>query len=179
MDYPLFQYFPRTERPPEFVEKVAHVFSQHREEIDTQVLDKGLTSDQVLAVLRSDLEELGFEVEGGKSKHQKVERPVFYGVQGEPTLRYEIDAFNPQWNCGLEIEAGRAMMGNAVYRDLVQAMVMVNVNTLVIAVPQTYKFKNKDRAVSSKDFDSARAIAEALYGHSRLQLPFHLLLIGY
>ena len=179
MDYPRYQFFPRTEHPPEFVNELVRVFAKHRDAVDTEQLEKGLTSDLALSLLRTDLEEIGFEVEGGKAKHQKVERPVFFGLQGEATLRYEIDAFNPEWRCGLEIEAGRATMGNAIYRDLVQAMVMVNVDILAIAVPNAYKFQSKGRTTVSRDFDNARAIAEALFGHSRFQLPYRLLLIGY
>ena len=40
------------------------------------------------------------------------------------------------WLAGLEIEAGRAWMGNAIYRDLVQALVMVDLDHLILAVPQ-------------------------------------------
>src|SRR5215217_7900285 len=70
----------------------------------------------------------------GDVKAGKIERPVFYGENGIPTLRYEIDAYHPDWRCGLEVEAGRAWMGNAVYRDLIQAAVMVGVQHLCLAV---------------------------------------------
>lgn len=179
VDYPKYQFFPRTEAPPDFAPKLVSVFANHRVNIDTQSLVKGLQSDAVLAELRSDLVSLGFDVEAGKTKSQKIERPVFFGLQGRATLRYEIDAFHPGWRCGLEVEAGRAMQGNAVYRDLIQAMVMVQVEILALAVPLEYKFKSKDKPASSRDFDSARGIAEALFGHSRFTLPYRLLLIGY
>lgn len=71
-------------------------------------------------------------VEASKRKVDKLERPVFFGENGIPTLRYEIDAYHPEWKCGLEIEAGRGWMGNAVYRDLVQAAVMVGVEYLCL-----------------------------------------------
>ena len=41
-------------------------------------------------------------------------RPVFFGENAQPELQYQIDAWHPQWLAGLEIEAGRAWMGNAV-----------------------------------------------------------------
>jgi hypothetical protein len=47
--------FPRTEPPPSFVEDVVAVFRQHEGEIATEVNDKGLRSDDVLAVLGRDL----------------------------------------------------------------------------------------------------------------------------
>ena len=174
-----FSSFPRTKPPPQFAEDVVGAFRRHEAEIGTVGLDKGLTSDGVLAVLRPALVELGFEVEAGKRAEDKIERPVFFGENGEPTLRYEIDAFHPEWRCGLEVEAGRATMGGAVYRDLIQALVMVEVDTLVLAVPNVYKFRSGGRRVESRDYDKTVSVAEALYGHSRMRLPYRLVAIGY
>ncbi len=70
-------------------------------------------------------------------------------------------------------------MGNAVYRDLIQASVMVQVKYLALAVPNAYKYKNAGKPTVSQDYDHARALADALYGHSRLRLPYDLVLIGY
>jgi hypothetical protein len=111
-----FSTFPRTEPPPGFVEDVVAVFGQREGEITTETNDKGLKSDEVLAVLGPDLASIGFQVEASKKKVDKLERPVFFGENGVPTLRYEIDAYHPEWKCGLEVEAGRGWMGNAVYR---------------------------------------------------------------
>ena len=122
---------------------------------------------------------MGFEVEAGKRKDQKIERPVFYGENGNPILNYQIDAYHPEWRCGLEIEAGRAWMGNAVYRDLIQASVMVGVDFLCLAVPNAYKFNSSDKAVVSKDYENTRDLADAVYGHSRVKLPYRLVVIGY
>jgi len=77
-----------------------------------------LTSDEVLTLIRPELVELGFSVEAGKRSEQKIRRPVFFGENAQPSLQYEIDAWHPEWRAGLEVEAGRAWMGNAVYRDL-------------------------------------------------------------
>lgn len=174
-----FQFFPRTEPPPAFAEQLVRVFQTHRQDISTVELKKGLRSDEVLAIISEELMGLGFDVESGKQKSQKIERPVFFGEQGQPTLKYEIDAYHPAWRCGLEVEAGRAWMGNAVYRDLVQAMVMVQVDVLALAVPLSYKYRSAGREVASNDFANATKVAEALYGHSRFTLPYKLLLIGY
>ena len=103
---------------------VVALFEEHAGEIGTSHLEKGLTSDGVLTVLRPNLIGLGFEVEAGKRTRDKIRRPVFFGENAEPDLQYEVDAWHPEWLAGLEIEAGRAWMGNAVYRDLIQALVM-------------------------------------------------------
>ncbi len=159
--------------------EIVETFQKQETLISTSELSKGLTSDQVLAALRDDLVAIGFEVEAGKQKSQKIERPVFYGDNGRPTLRYEIDAYHTGWRCGLEIEAGRGWMGNAVYRDLVQAMVMVQVDCLVLAVSNYYKYKSGGRKAISRDFEDTRNLAETLYGHSRFTLPYSLIIIGY
>ncbi len=70
-------------------------------------------------------------------------------------------------------------MGNAIYRDLVQAMVMVQVDVLALAVPLSYKYKSGGRNTSSSDFNNTKNVADALFGHSRFTLPYSLLLIGY
>jgi hypothetical protein len=171
--------FPRTEPPPNFVAGIARVFEKHENKIGTKKLAKGLTSNEVLGIIRSNLVELGFDVEAGKQKEDKIERPVFFGENGQPTLKYEIDAYHPAWRCGLEVEAGRAWMGNAVYRDLIQALTMVQVDTLVLAVPNSYKYQNSGRLTVSPDYDNAVNVAETLFGHSRFKFPHNLVMIGY
>ena len=53
------------------------------------------------------------------------------------------------WLAGLEIEASRALRGNAVYRDLIQALVMVDIEHLVLAVRQAYRYKTGARGYVS------------------------------
>ncbi len=174
-----FTSFPRTEPPQPFVDDVVAVFQQNEPTISTVQLKKGLTSDQVLSVLRDQLTDLGFEVEQGKKASQKIKRPVFFGEGGRPELQYEVDAFHPEFRCGLEIEAGRAVMGNAIYRDLVQALVMVNVDHLILAVPLTYKYETKKKPAVSQDYAATVAVANSLYGHSRIRMPYTLTVLGY
>ncbi|MEQ8388787.1 MAG: hypothetical protein RIE22_08755 [Alphaproteobacteria bacterium] len=124
------------------------VFERHEADISTRNPAKGLTSDEVLTLLRPDLVELGFQVEAGKRSEQKIRRPVFFGENAQPSLQYEIDAWHPEWRAGLEVEAGRAWMGNAVYRDLIQALVMVDLQHLVLTVPNSYRYKTGGRNVT-------------------------------
>ena len=154
-------------------------FKLHEIDISTKNLKKGLTSNEVLTILRDDLISIGFQVESGKLKTDKIQRPVFFGENGEPTLRYEIDAYNPEWKCGLEVEAGRAWMGNAIYRDLIQGLVMVEVDYLTLAVPNSYKYKSSGRSVVSSDYQNTVNVADTLFGHTRVKLPYNLIVIGY
>lgn len=174
-----FSTFPRTEAPAGFAEDLVRIFREHEQSIATIGREKGLTSDAVLQVLKSDLTGVGFLVEKGKSATDKIKKPVFFGENGAPALYYEVDAFHPQWKCGLEVEAGRAWLGNAVYRDLIQALVMVGLEWLVLAVPNGYRRKSLGRTVVSRDYDGTCAVADALYGHTRLRMPYRLVVIGY
>ena len=70
-------------------------------------------------------------------------------------------------------------MGNAVYRDLVQALVMVDMKHLVLAVSQEYRYKAGGRTIISRDYDKTVAVAQAIYAHSRIEMPYSLCVIGY
>lgn len=133
----------------------------------------------MLARIRPGLARLGFQIDTGKQKTEKIDRPVFFGENGIPELRYQIDAYHGEWRCGLEVEAGRAWMGNAVYRDLIQALVMVQVDHLVLAVPNESKYLNNGKSTTSRDYESTINVAEALYRQSRMKLPYGLTVIGY
>jgi hypothetical protein len=174
-----FSNFPRTQSAPSFLPEIIQAFRKHEASISTLELTKGLTSDAALAIIRGSLRELGFEVEGGKHASAKIRRPVFFGENGKADLQYEIDAYHRGWRCGLEIEAGRGWMGNAVYRDIVQALVMVDLDHLVLAVSNAYRYQSGGRDTVSRDYENTVAVADALFGHSRVRMPFGLTVIGY
>jgi hypothetical protein len=174
-----FSSFPRTEPPPPFTQEIVEAFRSAEASICTRTLSKGLTSDNVLGELRPKLRELGFAVESSKQQTDKIKRPVFFGENGHPDLQYEIDAFHPGWKCGLEVEAGRGWMGNAVYRDLIQALVMVELETLVLGVANTYKYNTGGKVTVSRDYENTVAVADALFGHSRIRMPYRLIVLGY
>jgi hypothetical protein len=174
-----FSTFPRTEPPRPFVAAVVRTFDEHIGSVGTTTLAKGLTSDQLLAHLSEDLRRLGFSLEIDKTRAGKLRRPVFFGENGLPARQYEIDGYHPAWRCGIEIEAGRAWMGNAIYRDLVQAMVMVDLDHLILAVPQLYRYRASGRSVGSKDYENTVSVADALFGHTRIRMPYGLTIIGY
>jgi hypothetical protein len=50
-------------------------------------------------------------------------------------------------------------MGNAVYRDLVQALVMVQVDHLVLAVPNVYKYQSGGKLARSTDYANTRGVS--------------------
>jgi hypothetical protein len=139
-----------------------------------------MESDAVLSVIASGLASLGFAVEQGKKKEGKLPRPVFFGDEGTFLRTYEIDAFDAQHGIALEVEAGRATMGNAIYRDLIQASLMVDAEYLTLAVPVEYRYRSGGRVTREPSYAKTYSVVEAIYGSPRLTLPFDgLLLIGY
>jgi hypothetical protein len=109
-----------------------------------------MESNNVLAVIAGHLRELGFDAEAGKQKAGKLPRPVFFGDEGAYLRTYEIDAFEPKEGIALEVEAGRATMGNAIYRDLIQWSLIVDARFLVLAVPVEYRYKSGAALTSVK-----------------------------
>lgn len=179
-DYPDWRYFPAFSPPPQWVDPLVNVFRTHRKEIDSLVVhDEPMRSDDVLAVIADDLEGIvGFQVERGKKKPGKLHRPVFFGDRGSYLRAYEIDAFHKDLGIALEVEAGRATMGNAIYRDLIQASLMVDARFLTLAVPLEYRYGEKPTKEPS--YAKTYSVVEAIYGSRRLMLPFEgLLLVGY
>jgi hypothetical protein len=47
-----------------------------------------------------------------------------------------------QKRIALEVEAGRSTMGNAIYRDIVQMSLLVDVDFAVVAVPVAYRYQS-------------------------------------
>jgi len=179
-DYPDWRYFPAFKPPPNWVDPLIGVFHANQAEIDSRLVhEEAMKSDLVLEALADDLEKaLGFEVERGKKKEGKLQRPVFFGDRGRFLRAYEIDAFQPDFGIALEVEAGRATMGNAIYRDLIQASLMVDARYLALAVPMEYRYGSKPTKEPS--YAKTYSVVEAIYGSERLALPFEgLLLIGY
>jgi hypothetical protein len=79
--YPEWFYYPSRTRPPDWVHQLLEVVAAARPMIDSATVD-GLTSDKALAHLRPKLLKLGYEVEGGKHRAEKIRRPVLFGDQG-------------------------------------------------------------------------------------------------
>jgi hypothetical protein len=179
--YPSWRYFPAYAAPPDWVEPLIAIFAAEREQIDSAVVHaKRMESDDVLRALAPGLIGMGFVVEQGKTKTAKLPRPVFFGDEGKATRTYEIDTFEPARGIAMEVEAGRATMGNAIYRDLIQSSLMVDARFLVLAVPAEYRYKSGARTAKEPSYAKTYSVVEAIYGSPRLSLPFEgLLLVGY
>jgi hypothetical protein len=176
--YPRYTYYPRWQEAPPWVPHLAQVFAASESAIDTS--KNANKSDVALEVLRPGLITIGFEVETGKTKAGKLFRPVFFGENERPERQYQIDAYHPGERIALEVEAGRSVLGNAIYRDIVQISLLVDVDYAAVAVPTEYRYQTQGRPQTNEPYRECRTILEAVYGGRRLVLPFKgFMLIGY
>ena len=169
-----------SKRPPGWTNDILELFRKNRDKIDTT---RGLQkkSDEVLSIIRPDLTNIKFTVEKGKRNEDKIIRPVLFGEMGVFAHKYDIDAFREDDGIMLEVEAGRAIKGNAIYRDLIHMSLMVDAKYAVIAMPLSYKHKGaKSALVEVASYETGKRLLEAIFASQRLTLPFDgILLIGY
>lgn len=163
-------YFPLNTRIPQIGLEVIKVFESNFDSINSSIHKH--KSNKVLDILSKDLKSIGFEVEGDSN----INIPVLFGENGKTAKAFEVDAVNVNEQFVIEIEAGRATMGNQIYKDLFEVSVLVDIEYLCIAVRKLYKFKNGQ----SKDYEKAIALINTLYASNKFNLPIKgILLIGY
>ena len=165
-----FQFFPRSQGITESIQHVINCFVAAESEITSK--SKNLSSNQVLERLRPGLESIGFLVESGKSKGEKIAVPVLFGLNNQIDKAFNADAVSLDGKIVVEVEAGRAVDNNQFLKDIFQACMMFDVEYLVIAVRSDYR--------GSDDFQRIFTFLETLYISNRLRLPLTgIVLIGY
>lgn len=175
MAYPLWNYYPRNARPPQWVDGLVRTVGAAASTISTVDQRTGLSSDEVLKELSPGLVAQGYVVESGKTKAGKIFRPVLFGENGVPEVSYEIDAFHDDLGIAVEVEAGRGAASSADYRDIVRTSLILDADYLVLLMPITYRSTSSIPA-----FSRTRHQLEAIYASNRLKLPFlGVLLVGY
>jgi hypothetical protein len=133
-------------------------------------------SDDVLAGIAPALIATGYDVEQGKRAVNKLTRPVLFGENGKPAVEYDVDAFHPEHQVVLEVEAGRGAASNADFRDIVRSSLLVGVRYFALAVMVEYRCGGApDPQLREHAKPARRDLAS-----ERLRLPFDgVLLIGY
>ena len=165
-----YQLFPRSVGITEQVQHVIECFNQAYEQIKSP--ENKLKSDQVLDILRPHLEQIGFKVEVGKAKGQKIPVPVLFGLNNTVDQSFNADGVSNDGKIVLEVEAGRATANYAFLKDIFQASMMHGVEFLILAVRNDYR--------GGDDFQKVYTFLETLYISSRLVLPLKgIILIGY
>ena len=165
-----YQLFPRSVGITEEIQLVIECFEHIYGQIKSP--ENVLKSNEVLDILRPHLEQIGFKVEKGKAKGQKIPVPVLFGLNNGVDKFFNADGINNDGKIVLEVEAGRATANFAFLKDIFQASMMHGVEFLILAVRNDYR--------GNDDFQTVYTFLETLYISSRLVLPLKgIILIGY
>ena len=169
-----WSHWPKSDAPTDLTREVVSVFEAALPHIESP--EHKLHSNEVLAYVTDGLAGLGFKVETGKKKSEKIHVPVLFGANGQVEKSFEADAYHPDAGFVLEVEAGRAVVNNQFLKDLFQACMMKEVDHLAIAVRNRYD----GGGGNSKDFERVVAFFDTLYASDRLRLPLKsVVAIGY
>lgn len=167
-------YFPRSDKPPPLARAVVQAFEAIHPDITSE--EHTLQSNAVLAHVAPHLAALGFTVETGKKKDEKVHVPVLYGNNGRIAKAFLADAHHVQEGFVVEVEAGRGVINNQFLKDFFQACMMDEVEYVAIAVRNLYEAAG----IKNRDFESVVTFFETLYASRRLELPLKgILVVGY
>jgi len=164
--YPNWRFYPSRDPAPDWVADLVGAFAKASGAIDSRV-HTGVSSDQVLAAVRPALVANGYLIEAGKTKADKITRPVLYGENGRTQVAYDVGGFQPEHQVVLEVEAGRGAANNADYRDIIRASLMVDARYLALAMMLDYRGGNQ----TLKSYEQTRARVDAIYASDRLKLP--------
>jgi hypothetical protein len=87
-----WQYYPCSRKATPLAESVVQAFTGEVSRIASDGFD--LASNEVLEALRERLQVIGFEVESGKHKDEKVCVPVLFGRGGAVEKSFDADAYH-------------------------------------------------------------------------------------
>lgn len=165
-----YQLFPRSFGITPQVKNVIKCFEDNFHLVDSTEFTHN--SNDVLEIVRKDLESIGFKIEKSKKQADKIRVPVLFGLNNKIDKFFDADGISEDLSIVLEVEAGRAYRNNQFLKDIFQACMMPSVEYLVLAVRNTY--------AGTDDFQSIFAFIETLYINGRLKLPLKgIVLIGY
>lgn len=165
-----YQYFPRSRGITTEIKQVIDCFTNSEDKICSA--NNNLSSNDVLEVIRDDLQNIGFKIETGKTKAGKIHVPVLFGLDNTIDKSFNADAVSEDGKIVIEVEAGRAVDNNQFLKDIFQACMMFEVEVLIIAGRNDYR--------GNDNFTYIYRFLETLYISNRLHLPLKgILLIGY
>lgn len=165
-----WQHYPRSLKPSDLSKAVIQVFTDCLPQVDSRVHKRN--SDAVLAIVAEPLRQVGFQVERGKKKDDKIAIPILFGQNGRIEKAFHADAYHEASHYMLEVEAGRGVTNYQFLKDIFQACSCDNVDALSIAVRNTYN--------GNDDFNSVCTFIDTVFSSRRFQLPLkELLIIGY
>ena len=162
--------FPRSQQVTLLGREVIQAFEDIHTRISSDQHD--LSSNQVLAIACPGLQALGFEVETGKKRVDKISVPVLFGENGRFEKSFDADAWHRQEGFVIEVEAGRAVDNNQFLKDIVQASVMAGVDHLAVMCRNRYRRRD--------DFKTITHFLETVFVSGRIVFPMKtILIVGY
>lgn len=165
-----YQFYPRSIGVTQEIADIICAFKAIETDIDSK--SSTLKSNDVLEKLRPHLENIGFIVEKGKGKNEKIDVPVLFGINNQIDKMFYADALSKDGRIVIEVEAGRATENNQFLKDIFEACMMYGVDYLVLAVRNRYR--------AHEDFYIISTFLETMYISNRIHLPLKgILLVGY
>lgn len=166
-----WQFFPKSREIPAHLKSVIEaVFEPNASKIDSR--RHKFNSNKVLNALRKDLEGLGFIVEKGKGKSEKIRVPVLFGEGGKAEKAFDADGWNKETKSVIEVEAGRGVTNYQFLKDLFQSSIMYDVDYLVVCLRNDYR--------GNDNYGTVVNFFNTLYASERLRLPLvGILVVGY
>jgi len=113
-----YQFFPRSRGLTDEMRQIVDCFNVVNDRISSDAND--LVSNDVLAVLRPYFEKIGFVVETGKSKEEKIDVPVLFGVDNKVDKSFYADALSQDGRIVIEVEAGQATENHRFLKDILK-----------------------------------------------------------
>jgi len=155
-------YFPRSAKATPLALSVVAAFEASHASFTSD--EHKFNSNEALALVAPHLKALGFAVESGKKKVEKISVPVLYGNSGTIDKSFDADAYHEEGKFVIEVEAGRGLVNYQFLKDL------------CIALRNVYVAGG----IKSQDFNHVVRWFDTLYASNRLQLPLKgILIIGY
>ena len=138
MEYQLvYQLFPRSFGITDEIRAVISCFEKNYEQIKSP--DNNLSSDGVLRVISDDLEALNFKVEKSKASIDKIKVPVLFSINNRIDKFFDADAVSADGKIVIEGEAGKGFRNNQCLKDIFQACMMPNVESVSYTHLDVYK----------------------------------------
>jgi hypothetical protein len=166
----MIQTFYTDREIPEHLQKVIEAFKQNSILIDSEKDNVDLSSNEVLEIVRKDLEKISFIVESSFQHKDKIVFKIQTKYHDE--LQFHADAYQEETKTIIEVEAGRAVVNYQFLKDFYQASVIKECDYLVIAVRNLYK--------NTKDFEKVSKFIDGFYNDDLFKIPLKgVLIIGY
>jgi hypothetical protein len=117
-----FQFFPRSRGISEQIQEVINCFQENIDKISSTQFN--LSSNEVLEIIRPNLEANNCICETRKTKDKKISVPVLFGYDNKIDKSFNADALSKDGKIVIEVEAGRAIDNNQFLKDIFQACMM-------------------------------------------------------